>query len=703
MGKKPVLSIGIIFKNEIRCLERCLKSFDALRRAIPCEVVMADTGSDDGSREVAQRYADILIDFPWIDDFAAARNAVLDQCSGMWFFAVDADEWLDEDISELTKFLKNPKLRGNRIACAVLIRNYMNADLRGDYTDFMASRMFLMSTGIRYEGTIHEHWSLPTNDMLGLGRTILHHDGYVGLGTEKGAEKRERNMKFLRRKLADSPRNLIAILQCIESSIGYELEGYIRRGMECVREKERHWEEVGPPIFRYAASYARAEKLPELTDWCVEARELFPKSLYTRIDISFIQFGDYIEKKEYANAIPMGEEYLAALADYRAWRYNPADIMYSTLAMISSSREIAARIQLASAYFYEKQPERAWKMFRELDVKRLDAEDSKNYFGMLLNLYAQSGIDTSGAIAELWDEVSRPDEEDRKTVFLSLAAELFSPGYRNKEAEFGFRHACDALLPLAGKCGPGTAARILNTTDPAELQQILESVKDLDEISIYALAHALEQGVQFPLPGRTMRMEETDRLARRLTKESAVLYELAVRLDLSLCTDEVYLDWARALTMAAVRTYPWKSVDEDDGRGLALARVFAGVFEKFLPLCYSLDVLREARLFLLPPMHRFGWYCVRAFDALNAGDAIGYVLFLRTGLASYEGAKPMVEFLTEHTPELQLPPPSPELLALAEQVRTMLAAYDPNDLAVATIKQSPVYQRVAYLIEGNYT
>lgn len=50
---KPVLSIGMIVKNEIRCLERCLKSLEPLRKTIPCELVIADTGSTDGSREVA--------------------------------------------------------------------------------------------------------------------------------------------------------------------------------------------------------------------------------------------------------------------------------------------------------------------------------------------------------------------------------------------------------------------------------------------------------------------------------------------------------------------------------------------------------------------------------------------------------------------------------------------------------------------------
>ena len=56
---QPLLTVGIIFKNELRCLERCLKSLQPLREAISCEVVMADTGSSDGSREIAERYADV--------------------------------------------------------------------------------------------------------------------------------------------------------------------------------------------------------------------------------------------------------------------------------------------------------------------------------------------------------------------------------------------------------------------------------------------------------------------------------------------------------------------------------------------------------------------------------------------------------------------------------------------------------------------
>ena len=148
--KKPLLSIGIIFKNEIRCLERCLMSLKPLREAISCEVVMADTGSDDGSREVAEKFADILIDFPWIDDFAAARNAVLNRCTGKWFFFVDTDEYLDEDVSELVAFLRAGKKR-TEMGATVVVRNYRNYELEGEYSDFAAARIIRMAPGVHFE------------------------------------------------------------------------------------------------------------------------------------------------------------------------------------------------------------------------------------------------------------------------------------------------------------------------------------------------------------------------------------------------------------------------------------------------------------------------------------------------------------------------------------------------------------------------
>ena len=134
---------------------------------------------------------------------------------------------------------------------------------------------------------------------------------------------------------------------------------------------------------------------------------------------------------------------------------------------------------------------------------------------------------------------------------------------------------------------------------------------------------------------------------------------------------------------------------------MELARTFAEVEGRFLPACYAPGVLREENLFFLPPLHRLGWHCAQAFAALDAGDTVAYTRCLRKGLASCEAMKPMVEFLMEHTPGLRREEPSAELLALAEQVKTVLAAYPADDPAVTALKASPAYQKVAYLIEGD--
>ena len=208
---KPLLSIGIIFKNEIRCLERCLSSLAPLREAVPCELVVADTGSDDGSREVAEKYADVVFDFPWINDFAAARTAV----------------------KELSSFLRSNN-RKDLDVCTVVVRNYGEIDNFDDYNDFLTIRILRMSTGIRYEGAVHEMWRGPDDGFVNktLSHTILHHDGYVGLNEDAGKAKRQRNQALLEELLKEDPDNVRTLLQYIESSRPDPQHlDYVRRGL----------------------------------------------------------------------------------------------------------------------------------------------------------------------------------------------------------------------------------------------------------------------------------------------------------------------------------------------------------------------------------------------------------------------------------------------------------------------------------------
>ena len=84
------VSLCMIVKNEEDVLERCLKSVAGLVD----EIIIVDTGSTDRTREIATHFTNQIFDFPWQDDFSAARNAVMDRCTGKWYLTVDADECL---------------------------------------------------------------------------------------------------------------------------------------------------------------------------------------------------------------------------------------------------------------------------------------------------------------------------------------------------------------------------------------------------------------------------------------------------------------------------------------------------------------------------------------------------------------------------------------------------------------------------------
>jgi glycosyltransferase involved in cell wall biosynthesis len=82
----------MIVRNEEASLAACLSSVADLVD----EIVVVDTGSTDGTKEVAARFGARVLDFPWCEDFAAARNESLPYARGNWILWLDGDEYFDE-------------------------------------------------------------------------------------------------------------------------------------------------------------------------------------------------------------------------------------------------------------------------------------------------------------------------------------------------------------------------------------------------------------------------------------------------------------------------------------------------------------------------------------------------------------------------------------------------------------------------------
>lgn len=700
-------SIGIIFKNEIRCLERCLKSLQPLRDAVTCELVMADTGSSDGSREIAERYADILFDFPWVNDFSAARNAVMDRCSGQWYFTIDADEWLTEDISELVAFSKEKTLPHDMGAVNIHNYNTVKLDENAQFNDFSGIRLLRMSTGMRYTGCIHEKW-VPLNGespkAMMLYNTWLNHDGYAYVDKAAEMAKHNRNMALLRKKLAQDPDDMQTLVECIDiTKHDAESTEYARRVMEVAEKRPPHWDKFGPVVLRGAVSVGKLQKLPELREWIRRAFEWFPNSIFVRVDVAYYALADYFDTDDYAEMVRWSAVYLEALADYRAGKYDHSELLRGALEYSAPFWERKVYILLSHAYLELGEREKAFSALQSIRGGELeDLKQVDSITRMIMRLHRTALLDTPALVSAFWEQINGPTPSEdtakrRRAMFLSAAAEAFPKEYRDEESarEETLRHGYTLFSVLEGKCALGTAAAILELDTPARLEEKLVGVEKWDELPTAALAHALERGARFPLPGQALRIEEADVIAARLTKDLAGFPSLALSAAESATPEDLAgLTWVRALLLAAVQSCDWT----DTEKGMTLCRAFAKIESAFLPKYYAAELLREESIHLLPPMHRFGFYCAQAFGALDAGDAAGYVRLLRKGLAACEGARGIAEFLLDSTPELKSP--SDELKAMAEQIRAVLANFAPDDPAVAALKQSEAYQRVAHLIEG---
>lgn len=92
------LSLCLIVKNEEMFLDQCLSSV----KDVVDEIIIVDTGSTDTTKEIAKKYTDHIYDFPWINDFAAARNYSFSKATKDYIFWLDADDvLLPEDALKL--------------------------------------------------------------------------------------------------------------------------------------------------------------------------------------------------------------------------------------------------------------------------------------------------------------------------------------------------------------------------------------------------------------------------------------------------------------------------------------------------------------------------------------------------------------------------------------------------------------------------
>lgn len=202
MSKMPI-SVCIIAKNEEKYIEECLKKL----QPYGFEIVVTDTGSTDRTREIAEKYADKVIDFEWINDFSAAKNFCASQASNNWVLSLDCDEYMESvDLRILrVQMQQKPKEVGVIRMKNIQLRENDELGYSVDDLPRLYNRNFY-----HYEQPIHEQLvSIKdnTDELQGflMPMEVIHH-GYAISGEEM-VKKQERNLEILYEAIRKEPDN----------------------------------------------------------------------------------------------------------------------------------------------------------------------------------------------------------------------------------------------------------------------------------------------------------------------------------------------------------------------------------------------------------------------------------------------------------------------------------------------------------------
>jgi glycosyltransferase involved in cell wall biosynthesis len=192
----PLLSHCMIMKNETEFLASCLGSTEGLTD----EVVIYDTGSDDGSVALARCLGASVIEGYWDSNFSRARNASLAWCRGEFVLAADPDDLLDRTathIGSLRSYVVDHLEIDSIASPTICLSGWRNSYVDSGFS-FPGGRL-LNRRRTHWVGSLHEQaarrdGSIGKNVLL--DEPVFHHRGYL---TEVVMERKktERNLEAI--------------------------------------------------------------------------------------------------------------------------------------------------------------------------------------------------------------------------------------------------------------------------------------------------------------------------------------------------------------------------------------------------------------------------------------------------------------------------------------------------------------------------
>lgn len=205
MVKLPI-SVCIIAKNEEKYIEDCLCRL----KQYGFEIIVTDTGSTDRTKQIAAQYADQVLDFAWINNFAAAKNYCAEAASNHWILSLDCDEMLESYDEKAVCMMMQQYPKGKGMLHFKLM--FQNADgeecfewdkmvrlYNKKYYEFQGAihEQIVPKKGINIGSHISENIILPVN---------IVHLGY-NISPDEMEKKQQRNIALLRGCVENEPKS----------------------------------------------------------------------------------------------------------------------------------------------------------------------------------------------------------------------------------------------------------------------------------------------------------------------------------------------------------------------------------------------------------------------------------------------------------------------------------------------------------------
>ncbi len=201
---KPILSACLIVRDNASTLPACLESI----RPWVDELVVVDTGSVDETPGIAESFGARIFEFPWCDDFSAARNESFRHARGSWLFWMDSDDTIPPECGRKLRELSRAPARPDVLGYVMQVHcPGGGADGGHDVTVVDHIKLVRNRPDVRFEFRIHEQ-VLPS--IRRAGGEVEWTDIYVvHSGSDPGPEaqerKRRRDLRILHLEDAERP------------------------------------------------------------------------------------------------------------------------------------------------------------------------------------------------------------------------------------------------------------------------------------------------------------------------------------------------------------------------------------------------------------------------------------------------------------------------------------------------------------------